>query len=70
MSAPMSTPEPKMGNKEGALVNLAMALDLIEQALPSLGSESDEGQKAIAAMRSLYATVADKIRVQVAIQRE
>ena len=54
MTSPMSTPEPKMGNKEGALVNLGMALDLIEQALPSLGSESPEGQKAVAAMRALH----------------
>ena len=53
MTSPMSTPEPKMGNKEGARVNLGMALDLIEQALPSLGSESPEGQKAVAAMRAL-----------------
>ena len=44
MSAPMSTPEPKMGNKEGALVNISMAMDLIEQALPSLGSESEIGR--------------------------
>ena len=53
MSAPMSTPEPKMGNREGALVNISMAMDLIEQALPSLGSESAEGQKALAAIRAL-----------------
>ena len=53
MSAPMSTPEPKMGNREGAMVNLSMAMDLIEQALPSLGSESVEGQKALAAIRAL-----------------
>ena len=53
MSAPMSTPEPKMGNREGALVNISMAMDLIEQALPSLGSESMEGQKALAAIRAL-----------------
>jgi hypothetical protein len=53
MSAPMSTPEPKMGNREGAMVNLSMAMDLIEQALPSLGSETEEGQKALAAIRSL-----------------
>jgi hypothetical protein len=53
MSAPMSTPEPKMGNREGALVNISMAMDLIEQALPSLGSESVEGQKALAAIRAL-----------------
>lgn len=53
MSSPMSTPEPKLGNKEGAMVNISMAMDLIEQALPSLGSESDEGQKALAAIRAL-----------------
>ena len=53
MSAPMSTPEPKMGNREGALVNLSMAMDLIEQALPSLGSETEDGQRALAAIRSL-----------------
>ena len=53
MTSPMSTPEPRMGSKEGALVSLSMALDLIEQALPALGSESPEGQRAMAALRSL-----------------
>lgn len=53
MASPMSTPEPKMGNREGAMVNLSMAMDLIEQALPSLGSETEEGQKALAAIRQL-----------------
>lgn len=42
-----------MGSKEGAMVNLSMALDLIEQSLPSLGSESPEGQQAMAAIRSI-----------------
>lgn len=53
MASPMSTPEPKMGNKEGAMVNLSMAMDLIEQALPAIGSETEEGQKLLAAVRSL-----------------
>lgn len=53
MTAPMSTPEPKMGTKEAAMVNLSMALDLIEQSLPALGSESPEGKQAVAALRSL-----------------
>lgn len=53
LPSPMSTPEPKMGTKEGALVNLSMALDLIEQAIVGLGSESDEGKMAQAAMRAL-----------------
>ena len=53
MASPMSTPEPKIGNKEGALVNISMAMDLIEQALPSIGSETDEGQKALMALKTL-----------------
>jgi hypothetical protein len=57
MSAPMSTPEPKLGNKEGAMVNLSMAMDLIEQSLPALGSESEEGQKVLAAIRSLTGVI-------------
>ena len=50
----------RSGNKEGALVNISMAMDLIEQALPSLGSESEEGQKALAAIRSLTGVLGQK----------
>lgn len=57
MASPMSTPEPKMGSKEAAMINIGMAMDLIEQALPAIGSESDEGQKAIAAIRALTGLV-------------
>jgi len=53
MGAPMSTPEAKMGNKQGAFVNLSLAMDLIEQALPVLGSESEEGQKALSVLRMM-----------------
>jgi len=53
MSSPMSTPEPKMGSKEGAMINLPMAMDLLEQSLPALGSETEEGQKALGAIRTL-----------------
>lgn len=60
MSAPMSTPEPKMGNKEGALINLGLAMDLIEQALPALGSESPEGMKVLSALRTLTGVVGGK----------
>lgn len=28
MSSPMSTPEPAMGSKEGAMVNISLAVDL------------------------------------------
>ena len=53
MASPMSTPEPKMGSKEAAMINIGMAMDLLEQSLPALGSESEEGQKALTAIRKL-----------------
>jgi len=60
MAAPMATPEPKQGNKEAALINLGMAMGLIEQSLPNLGSETAEGQAAIAAIRSLTKVMGDR----------
>jgi hypothetical protein len=53
MAAPMSTPEPKMGSREGGLVNLSMAVDLIQQAIPSLGAESEAGLKAMTALKMI-----------------
>lgn len=53
MGAPMSTPEPKAGEREAAMINVSMALDLIEQALPALGSESVEGKKLLSALSTL-----------------
>lgn len=57
MSAPMSTPEPKMGSREGAMVNVSMALDLLEQSLPALGATSEEGKRAMEAIRTLNAVL-------------
>lgn len=53
MASPMSTPEPKMGSKEAAMINIGMAMDLLEQSLPALGSESEEGQKVLGAIRTM-----------------
>jgi len=53
MAAPMSTPEPKMGSKEGAMVNLGLAMDLIKRALPAIGSDSEEGKKVLSAIKVL-----------------
>lgn len=60
MPMPMSTPEPQAGVREAALVNISMALDLIEQALPALGSESMEGKKALSALASLTSVLGPK----------
>ena len=53
MASPMSTPEPKMGSKEGAMVNLGLAMDLIKRALPAIGVDSEEGKKVISAIKVL-----------------
>ena len=60
MASPMSTAEPKMGNREAAMINLAMAMDLLEQALPALGSESAEGQKILGAIRTMTSVIGPK----------
>ena len=54
MGSAMSTPEPKLGSKEAAHINIQMALDLMEQSLPALGSESEEGQNIMKALSSLH----------------
>lgn len=59
-AAPMTTDEPKLGNREAAMVNLGIATDLIEQSLPALGAESPEGQKALAALRTLSGLIAPR----------
>ena len=60
MASPMSTAEPKMGNREAAMINLAMAMDLLEQALPALGSETPEGQKVLGAIRTMTSVIGPK----------
>ena len=60
MASPMSTPEPKMGNREAAMINISMAMDLLEQSLPALGSESPEGQKVLGAIRGMTSIIGAK----------
>ena len=60
MASPMSTPEPKMGNREAAMINIAMAMDLLEQSLPAFGSETPEGQKVLGAIRTMTSVIGPK----------
>jgi hypothetical protein len=53
VSAPMSTPQPKAGDKQNALINVSLAMDLLEQSLPALGSESEEGQTILDVLRKM-----------------
>lgn len=60
MPSPMSTPEPKAGQREAALINVSMALDLIEQSLPAIGSETPEGQKLMSALSAMSSVLGPK----------
>ena len=51
--APMATPEPKEGLRQAAMVNVQMAIDLLTQSLPALGSTSDEGDAVLNAVKTL-----------------
>jgi len=51
--APMSTPQPAQGEKQSAMVNVSIAMDLLEQTLPSLGSESEEGRAVLSVLSAL-----------------
>lgn len=60
MPSPMSTPEPKAGEREAAMINVSMALDLLERTLPAIGSETPEGRKLMSALNSLTSLVGAK----------
>ena len=51
--APMSTPQPAQGDKQSAMVNVSIAMDLLEQTLPALGSESEEGKTILQCLTGL-----------------
>ena len=59
-AAPMSTPQEKKGLKAAAATNIHIAVNMLEEALPAFGSESQEGGKILAALKSLSSMVAKR----------
>jgi hypothetical protein len=53
VTAPMSTPQPAEGTEQSAMININMAMDLLEASLASFGSESEEGQTLLNTLSSL-----------------
>ena len=51
--APMSTPQPKEGERLAAKVNVQMAMDLLQQSLPAFGAESEEGKAIMSVVKNL-----------------
>jgi hypothetical protein len=59
-AAPMSGPQDKKGLKAAAATNVHIAVNMLEEALPAFGSESPEGSKILAALKSLSSLVAKR----------
>ena len=53
MAGPMVTPEPKTGEREMAIANLSIAMQLIENSLAELGSDTQEAKDAVRAVKIL-----------------
>jgi len=65
VSAPMTSPQPNEGEKQQAMAQVQMAIDLLEQTLPPFGSETEEGQTVLNALKTLsgkFASKKDKAR--------
>jgi hypothetical protein len=50
-AAPISKPQDKKGLKVAAMTNIHIAANMLEEALPAFGSESQEGQKILSALK-------------------
>jgi hypothetical protein len=57
-ASPMSKPQDKRGLKAAAQTNIHIAVNMLEEALPAFGSESQEGGKILSALKSLSGMVA------------
>ena len=53
VSQGMTTPQPNEGAQAQASVNVTMALDLLEKALPAFGAESEHGAAILKALSTL-----------------
>lgn len=52
-AAPMMTPQEPAGQKEGARVNVLMAVKILERALADFGATTEEGQAVLSAIKGL-----------------
>lgn len=53
---PMTTPQPKEGLVQAAMIDVSMAMNMLEKSLPAFGSTSDQGAAVLSALKSLSGT--------------
>lgn len=57
---PMSTPQPKEGLEQSALINIAMVFQLLEQSLGAFGSPTPKGKAILSALKGLTTAFGDE----------
>lgn len=60
VGAPMTTPQPNQGQQQAANVDIALAMDLLEKALPPYGSESPQGKALLTCLSGLSKTFGEQ----------
>lgn len=60
VSAPMTTPQPNEGLQQAAMVDITMALDLLEKSLQAFGSETQQGKVLLGALSRLSQEFGEK----------
>lgn len=60
MGAPMTTPQPNEGEQQSAMINISLAMDLLEKALPPFGAESDVGKAIMGSLSALTKVAGEK----------
>src|SRR5580700_7067561 len=60
VGAPMTSPQQNAGVQKAAMVDISMAMDLLEKSLPPFGSESEEGKSLLSALSGLSKTFGEK----------
>ena len=60
VSAPMTTPQPNEGEKQSAMAQVQMSMDLMEQTLKAFGTETEEGMAIIDVLKKLGTTFGSK----------
>jgi len=51
--APMMTPQPAEGEQMSAMIQISIAMQMIEKSLPAFGAESDEGKAIMESLKKL-----------------
>lgn len=60
VTAGMTNPQQDAGRQQAAMIDIGMAMDMLERALPAFGSETDEGMALMESLQKLNKKFGEK----------